>query len=145
MSSPFSGRWHLAAVEGAVAYYDAINAPEEYKQRLLAVAEKVKQDPTVYAEVITVDGNTFHREVFINGEKKKDSGVVEFGVERQANIGDGRPAKITLTKDSENKITRKEVGDGFSLTSTFEVHGNDLTLTMSNGTVKTTEKYKRAA
>jgi len=145
MPSPFTGRWHLAAVEGAIAYYDAIRAPEEYKQRLLKIAESVKQDPTVYAEVIAVEGNTFHREVFINGEKKKDSGVIEFGVERSANIGDGRPAKITLTKESESRITRKEVGDGFTLTSTFEVHGDDLTLTMSNGTVATTEKYKRGA
>jgi len=143
MPSPFSGKWHLAAVEGAIAYYDAIKAPEEYKQKLLKIAESVKTDPTVYAEVIAVEGNTFHREVFINGEKKKDSGVLEFGVERSANIGDGRPAKITLTKESEHRIVRKEVGDGFTLTSTMEVHGDELILTMTNGTATTTEKYNR--
>jgi len=143
MPSPFSGKWHLAAVEGAIAYYDAIKAPEEYKQKLLKIAESVKSDPTVYAEVIAVEGNTFHREVFINGEKKKDSGPIEFGVERSANIGDGRPAKITLTKESEHRIVRKEVGDGFTLTSTMEVHGDELILTMTNGTATTTEKYKR--
>jgi hypothetical protein len=143
MPSPFNGRWHLAAVEGAIAYYDAIKAPEEYKQKLLKIAESVKADPTVYAEVIAVEGNTFHREVFINGEKKKDSGALEFGVERSANIGDGRPAKITLTKESEHRIVRKEVGDGFTLTSTMEVHGDELILTMTNGTATTTEKYKR--
>jgi len=145
MPSPFNGRWNLAAVEGAMAYYDAIKCPEEYKQRLLAIAEGVKKDPTTYVEVLTVEGNTFHRQAFINGEKKKDSGDIEFGVERSANIGDGRPAKITLIKDSDNKITRKEVGDGFNLTSTFEVNGDDLTLTMTNGTVTTSEKYHRAA
>jgi len=145
MPSPFTGSWNLAGVEGAIAYYDAIKCPEEYKQRLLAIAEGVKKDPTSYVEVISVEGNTFQRQAFINGEKKKDSGPIEFGVERSANIGDGRPAKITLFKDSDNKITRKEVGDGFNLTSTFEVHGDDLTLTMTNGTATTSEKYKRAA
>jgi len=94
-------------------------------------------------ETVTVEGNTFHRQAFINGEKKKDSGPVEFGVERSANMGDGRPAKITFTKNSDNKITRKEVVDGLNLTSTFEVKGDEMILTMTNGTVTTTEKYKR--
>jgi len=94
-------------------------------------------------EAVTVEGNTFHRQAFINGEKKKDSGPIEFGVERSANLGDGRPAKITLTKNSENKITRKELVDGLTLTSTFEVNGDAMTLTMTNGSLTTTEKYQR--
>jgi len=143
MPSPFNGRWSLSAVEGAIAYYDAIKCPEEYKQRLLAIAEGVKKDPSTYVEAVTVEGNTFHRQAFINGEKKKDSGPIEFGVERSANLGDGRPAKITLTKNSENKITRKELVDGLTLTSTFEVNGDSMTLTMTNGSVTTTEKYQR--
>jgi len=143
MPSPFNGRWSLTAVDGAIAYYDAIKCPAEYKQRLLAIAEGVKKDPSTYVEAITLEGNTFHRQAFINGEKKKDSGAVEFGVERSANLGDGRPAKITFTKNSENKITRKEVVEGLNLTSTFEVKGDEMILTMTNGTVTTTEKYKR--
>jgi len=130
-------------MEGAQAFFDAINSPEEHKAMLHKLADAVKQDPTCYVEELKVEGNTFQRQCFINGEKKKDSGPQPLNTEVSAKIADGRPAKITINKASENKLVRTEVGDGFSITSTFEVTGDVLTVTMTNGTVTTSEKYKR--
>jgi len=145
MPSPFDGRWTLSGMEGAVAFYDAINSPEEHKAMLRKLVDAVKQDPTCYVEELKVEETTFHRQCFINGEKKKDSGAAPLNTEVSAKIGDGRPAQVKITKASDNKLVRTEVGDGFSLTTTFEVHGDELTVTMTNGTVTTTEKYKRMA
>jgi len=143
MPSPFDGRWTLAGVEGATAFYDAINSPEEHKTMLRRLAEGVKANPTGYVEEFKVGANTFHRQAFINGEKKRDSGEAPLNTEVSAKIADGRPAKIKIVKESETKLVRTEIGEGFTITSTFEVKGDELTLTMSNGTVSTSEKYKR--
>jgi len=143
MPSPFDGRWNLTAVEDAAAFYDAINSTEEHKAMLRRLAEAVKQDPTVYVEELKVGDTTFHRTCYINGEKKKDSGERPLNTEVSANIADGRPAKIKITKVSDSKLVRTEVGDGFDITSTYEVKGDELFITMTNGTVTTSEKYKR--
>jgi len=143
MPSAFDGKWNLAAVEGAIAFYDAINSTEEHKAMLRKLAEAVKQDPTCYVEELKVDDTTFHRQCFINGEKKRDSGAALLNTEVSAKIADGRPAQIKICKESDSKLVRTEVGEGFTLTSTFEVTGDELTVTMTNGTVTTTEKYKR--
>jgi len=143
MPSPFDGRWSLAAVDGAVAFYDSINSPEDHKTMLRKLAEAVKKDSSVYVEELKVEGDTFHRQAYVNGEKKKDSGPAPLNTEVSAKIADGRPAKIKIVKESESKLVRTEVGDGFKITSTFEVKGDELTLTMSSGSVTTSEKYKR--
>jgi len=143
MASSFNGRWGLVTSEGAVAYFTSINTPEEYKQKLLALGEAVKKDSNAYVEELRVDATTFHRQAFVNGEKKKDSGDVAFGAEHDAKIGDGRPAKIRVVLESPTKISRTEKGDGFNTTSTFEVNGDDLTVTMSSGSATAIEKFKR--
>jgi len=58
-------------------------SPEEYKAKLRAIAEAVKTNPKAYIEEITVDtaAKTVHRIVYINGELKRDSGVLPVGVE----------------------------------------------------------------
>jgi len=143
MASAFNGRWALVASEGAVAYFTSINTPEEYKQKLLQLGEAVKKDSNAYVEELTVSATTFHRQAFVNGEKKKDSGDVAFGTEHDAKIGDGRPAKIKVVLETPTKISRTEKGDGFNTTSTFEVHGDELTVTMSSGSATAIEKFKR--
>jgi len=143
MSSPFNGRWSLVNSENAIAYFNEINSPEEHKAKLHKLGEAVKKDPTAYVEELKVDGNTFHRQAFVNGEKKKDSGDVSFGVEHDHPTGDGRPAKITVVKNSDNKLTRTENGDGFHTSSTFEVTGDQLIVKMTCGSVTATETFKR--
>jgi len=142
MASPFNGRWALAESEGAVAYFTSINSPDEHKAKLQKLGEAVKKDPNAYIEEVKVEGGKFNRQAFVMGEKKKDSGDVAFGT-FDGKIGDGRPAKITVTQVNDHKITRTEVGEGFSTNITFEVSGDSLVVTMSSGTATAVEKFKR--
>jgi len=143
MASPFNGRWSLSAVEQAAAFYDAINSPEEYKAKLRRLTDAVKEDASVYVEELRVEDNTFQRQYFIQGEKKKDSGFQPFNTEVAAKLGDGRPSQTKIVKEADNRIVRTEVADGFTIKSVFEVKGDELILTMTSGSVTTTEKYKR--
>jgi len=72
------------------------DSPEEYKTKLRTLGQAVKADSNAYVEEFTVDtaAKTIHRVVYVNGEKKKDSGVVSTGVEVDHPSGDGRPAKV---------------------------------------------------
>jgi hypothetical protein len=144
--SGFNGKWTLKNVNNAAAYFDAINSPEEYKTKLRAIAEAVKTDANAYIEEITVDtaAKTIHRVVYINGEKKKDSGVVPTGAEIDHPAADGRSAKVKITFDSDTKITRTENGDGFSTTTVFEISGNTLTATSTGGGQTSVMTYQRA-
>jgi len=143
MPSPFDGKWSLAHCDAAAAFYEAIKSPDEYKEKLKKLAEAVKKDPSSYVEELKVEGATFHRAVYINGEKKKDSGEAPLNTEVDAKIADGRPAKIKLVKEADNKIVRTEVGDGFNIKTVFEVAGDEMTVSMTNGSVTSVEKYKR--
>jgi len=142
MASPFNGRWSLTGVENVIPYLDAIGSPEEHKEKLKEHGEAIKSDPNYYYEDIQVSGDTFHRQCWINGEKKKDSGDVPFNKEFDGQILDGRKSKVKIVKDGD-KIVRTDDVAGMHLTSTFAVSGDELTLTITNGTVTTTEKYKR--
>jgi len=143
MTSPFNGRWALVSSENAPAYYDAINSPPEYVAKLRQLGAAVKSDPNAYIEEFTVSGNTFHRQAFVNGERKKDSGTVTFGEQHDATSGDGRPVKIKVVQEGANKISRSEVGEGFTSNNVFVVNGDELTVTLSSGSVSSTEKFKR--
>jgi len=72
------------------------DSPEEYKTKLRTLGQAVKADSNAYVEEITVDtaAKTIQRVVYVNGEQKKDSGVVSTGVEVDHPSGDGRPAKV---------------------------------------------------
>jgi len=139
----FNGRWGLASVENVLPYLDAIGSPEEHKEKLKKLGEAVKQDPNYYHEDIKVDGDKFHRECWINGEKKKDSGDLPFNKEFDGHILDGRPSKVKVVKEGENKIVRTDDVAGMHLTSTFVVSGDELVVSVTNGTITTTEKFKR--
>jgi len=125
-------------------YLDAIGSPEEHKEKLKKHGEEVKKNPSYYYEEIRVDGDNFQRQCWINGEKKKDSGDIPFNKEFDGQILDGRPSKVKVVKDGDSKIVRTDDVGGMHLTSTFVVSGDELILTITNGTVTTTEKYKKS-
>jgi hypothetical protein len=142
----FSGKWQLKDVKNGQAFYDAIKSPEEHKEKLKKLGEAVKADPNAYYEQLTVDkaSGTIQRVVFINGEKKKDSGVVKVGTEIDHQSADGRPVKAKITIDSDTKITRVENGDGFSTVTVIELSGDTMTATMTGSGVTCTMTYQRA-
>jgi len=75
-------------------FYHCAESPAEYIAKLRQLGEAVKKDQGVYVEELSVSGDTFHRQAFVQGEKKKDSGDVSFDVEFDGKTGDGRPAKV---------------------------------------------------
>lgn len=130
-------------MENVLAYCDAIGSPEEHKEKLKKLGEAVKKDPNYYCEDIQVSPDLFHRQCWINGEKKKDSGDVPFNKEFDGQLLDGRPSKIKLIKESENKVVRTDDVGGMHIISTFVVSGDELTLTITYGNVTSTEKFKK--
>jgi hypothetical protein len=139
----FDGKWSLTDGTGVAAYFDAIKSPEEYKNKLRELVELSKKDSQAYVEELTVTATTLHRIVVVNGEKKKDSGEVAFGVELEAKAADGRPAKVKLERNSDTKFTRYETGDGFSTVTTFQVTGDTLTVTASGNGATSVTTYKK--
>jgi len=70
------------------------DSPEEFRAKLAKLGEAIKADPNVYIEDLKVTADTVHRTVLINGETRKDSGDLKFGVEHEGHTGDGRPVKV---------------------------------------------------
>jgi len=141
----FNGKWKLVSSENAEAFLNAVNAADDFKAQIRGLASEVKANPGLYVEEIRVDcaANTIQRIVTIKGEVKKDSGVAKIGEEVEGKCH-GKPAKMRLAKESDNKIVRTEVGADFNSSSTLEVTGNQLTLTLVGGGVTAVEKYERA-
>jgi hypothetical protein len=107
------------------------------------VTTAAKKDPNAYIEEITVTADTINRVVYVNGEKKKESGDIKFGVERDAKAADGRPAKVKVEKNTDTKLTRYETGDGFSTVTTFEVTGTVMTVTATGNGATFVTKYTK--
>jgi len=76
------------------------DSPEEFKAKLAKLGEAIKADSNVYVEELKVTADTLHRTVLINGETRKDSGELKFGVEHQGHTGDGRPAKVIIMRST---------------------------------------------
>ena len=141
----FNGKWKLVSSENAEAFFSAVNAPEDLKQKLRDLAVEHKTNPDIYQEEIKLDAGagTVHRIVYVKGAVLKDSGVVKLGEEHDGKAY-GKPAKVTVTLEGENKIVKKEHGADFTSTHALELSGNEITLTMTSGSVVAKEKYVRA-
>jgi hypothetical protein len=141
----FNGKWKLVAGENVEAYQTAIKTPEEAKAKLKAIVAEVKADPNAYIEELFVDpaAGVARRTVWLKGEKKREN-ELSFGKEHDAKTLDGRPIKVKATLDSDNKLTVIEKGADFESIVTFEVSGNEFTVTQVSGGVKATEKFVRA-
>jgi len=140
-----NGKWRLVSSDNSDAFFEAVKPSEEFKKMLSLVDAEIKaKNPDAYIEEFHVDiaANTVHRNVYIKGEKKKDSGDIPLGAELEGRCH-GKPAKKTVTMVSDCKIVRQEKGADFSSTSTVEVNGSEMTLTLQSGSVTATEKYER--
>jgi hypothetical protein len=140
----FNGKWKLVSSENGEAFFNAVNASDDFKTQLRALATEYKANPGVYVEEIKVDkaANTIQRIVYVKGEVKKDSGVAHFGEEAEGKCH-GKPAKLKVVLESDTKIVRTETGADFSSTSTLELNGNSLILTLVGGGVTAVDKYER--
>jgi len=142
----FNGRWQLTGAENLVAFHEAIHTSSDYKEVLRRVAEGVKANPGGYVEELTVDkaAGKVQRAVFILGDKKRDTGLVDVGKEAEHQTADGRTVKVKITLEGDNKIVMQEKGSDFEATITLTVSGDELTVKNVSGSVTATMKYKRA-
>ena len=130
-------------MENAAEFFDSIKSPDAYKATLRQVIEAIKKDPNTYIEELKIDGDKLQRRSIIAGQTSRDVKDVPFNTDIDDKIDDGRPGKIKFVKDGDNKIIRTQIVDGQTITSTFEVKGDVLTLKQTNGSVSTTQVYKK--
>jgi len=143
--SAFNGKWQLVHAENLIAFHNAINTPDAHKEILKKIGEGVQASPGAYVEELFVDkaAGKVQRSVYILGDKKKDSGLIDLGKETDHPAADGRPVKGTITLESDNKIVMKEKGPDFEATFTLTVAGDELTVTHCGGGVTAQTKYKK--
>jgi len=142
----FNGRWNLCHAENLIAFHEAIKTPDAYKEILQRIAEGVKADPTAYVEELKVDkaAGKVQRAVYILGDLKRDSGLVDLGKETEHPSADGRMIKGKITLENDNTIVMHEKCADFDATFTLTVSGDELTVKQSAGGVNAQTKYKRA-
>jgi len=138
-------RWQLVSVQNAEAYHKKINTPPEFLARLKALHAEIQTNPSVYEEEITIDkpAGKIHRVVFIRGEKKRDSGLVNLNEDFEHDTADGRNIKGRVTIEGDNKLVFKEKGPDFEATVTLEMNGDNLTATLQSGDVVCVEKFRK--
>jgi len=142
----FTAKWRLISIENAEAYHKAIHTPEEFLARLRVLHGELKTNPDIYVEELTVDkaAGKVHRVVYIRGEKKRDSGLVNLNEEVEHDTADGRTVKVKITLEGDKKLIMHEKGADFEAVIVLELHGEDeITATLTSGGVTCTEKYKR--
>jgi len=139
-------RWRLVDMQNAEAYYKAIHYSDEHIAKVKALVAEIKTNPDAYIEELTIDkaAGKVKRTVFIKGEKKRDSGLVDVNKEFDHEIPDGRKVKSKITLEGDQKLICHEKGPDFEATITLTYCGDELTATLTSGGVTSTEKYHRA-
>jgi hypothetical protein len=140
-------KWQLVSGENIEAYHAAINTPEDYKVKLRALFGEVKAGKSdAYIEELTVDkaAGKVQRVVYIHGEKKRDSGLIDINTEKEHTLPDGRSCKGKITVEGEGKLIIHEKGADFESTVALVRSGDELTATLTSGTgVVATQKFKK--
>jgi len=141
----FTAKWHLVSTENAEAFYKHIHTRPEFLERLRIIHAELATNPDAYVEELTVDkaAGKVHRVVFIRGEKKRDSGLVNLNEEFEHEIADGRRVKCRAVLEGDDKLIFHEKGDDFEATVTLVLHGDEITATLRSGDVVSTEKLRR--
>jgi len=122
-----------------------LKTPDAFKEILQRIAEGVKADPTAYVEEIKVDkaAGKVQRAVYILGDLKRDSGLIDIGKETEHPSADGRMVKGKITLENDNTIVMHEKCADFEATITLTVSGDELTVKQSAAGVNAQTKYKR--
>jgi len=141
----FTAKWQLVSVENAEAYAKAVKSPPEFVEKMRGLHAELATNPNAYIEELTVDkaAGKVQRVVFIRGEKKRDSGLVNLNEEFERTKADGRSIKARVTLEGDNKLIFHEKGADFESTVTLVLNGDELTATLKSGDVVSTEKFKR--
>jgi len=141
----FTAKWQLVSVENAEAFYKAIKSPPEFLEKLRVLHAELATNPTAYVEELTVDkaAGKARRVVFIHGEKKRDSGLVNLNEEFEHGLADGRTVKAKVTIEGDDKLIFHEKGADFEAHVVLVLHGDEITATLKSGDVTSVEKYKR--
>jgi len=141
----FTAKWRLVSVENAEALAKHIHTSHENLEKLHKLHAELATNPEAYVEELTLDkaAGKAHRAVFIRGEKKRDSGLVNLNEEFEYTTADGRHVKAKITAEGENTLVIHEHGADFEVTATLVLHGDEITATLKSGDVVSVEKFKK--
>jgi len=141
----FTAKWRLVSVENAEAFHKAVHTPDDFWAKLRELYAELSSKPDLYIEEITVDkaAGKVQRIAYIRGEKKRDSGFVSLGEEVEVTKSDGRVIKVKVNLEGDDKLVVHEKGANFEATGVFHLHGDEIHVTLTCGTVVAKEIYKR--
>ncbi|CAG5079851.1 Oidioi.mRNA.OKI2018_I69.PAR.g9396.t1.cds [Oikopleura dioica] len=117
----FAGTWQRTKVEGAEAFFKALNAPED-KLKRAAAAE--------LTSVVKSDGKEIEltRTYTLAGESKSATTKVTVGAESEINGPLGGTHKVTVEADGDAVVCKTTDG---AMSIRFEIVGEELVETFS--------------
>jgi len=141
----FTAKWRLVDVQNGKEYHKAIHTTDEFCAKLKVIHAEIKTNPDAYIEELTVDkaAGKVRRVVYIKGEMKRDTGLIDLGHEHEICTPDGRKVKVKATVEGDNKLIVHEKGPDYESTIILTLHGDEITATLTSGGVVCTEHYKR--
>jgi len=138
-----NGKWQLVSSENFGKYIQAIGVSDDNIAKAKDMLEKMGAGGLV-EEYVIVPGKSIKRSISLGGQVLKESPTVPFNTELSGPSLDGRTAKIMLTENGPNKLTRVEKFDnGIEATTVYEAKGDELFTTLSAAGVVSKRNYKK--
>jgi len=139
-----NGKWSLVSSDKFDDYIKATGADDATRAKVGELLGKAGSDGLI-EEYIIEAGKSARRNFYLGGKLFKESPTVPIGSEVSGPAMDGRTVKVTVTEEGANKLRRHEAFETGQITDTvLEVHGDEMTTTLTCGSVVSTRKYKRA-
>jgi len=141
----FTAKFQLVSVHNAEAFYKQIKSPQEHIEKLRTLHGELATNPQAYIEEVTIDkeAGKARRVVFIRGEQKRDSGLINLNEEYEHPTADGRTAKSRAVLEGDKTLIFHEKSADFEATFTLAMTGDELTVTLKSGDVVAIEKFKK--
>jgi hypothetical protein len=139
-----NGSWNLVSSQNFEAYIDAIGVTSENREKALKLLQTTGDGGLVEKYEVDLAANTVKRYIYFDGKLFKESPAVPLNKEVEGTALDDRIIKVSVTTEGTNRLIRHETGSNYTATVTSEVHGSDLTVTLTTGGgVTSVRKYKK--
>lgn len=139
-----NGNWALVSSENFEAYINAIGVTGENRDKALKLLQTTGDGGLMEKYEVDLAANTVKRYIYFDGKLFKESPIVPLNKEVEGAALDDRVIKVSVITEGTNRLIRHETGTDYSATIVSEVHGNDLTVTLTTSTgVTSVRKYKK--